>query len=60
MKDHHWSSHDRTKSINSRSQEGFNRADDVFYGRESSNGLRNNTANERRQIRGQERYDKKA
>lgn len=59
MKDQRWTSHDRTKTINSRSHEGFN---DVVYGRESSNPLRNtirNTPNERRQIRGQERYDRK-
>ena len=60
MRDHPWTSHDRPKSINSRSHERFNRDSDVFYGRESSNGPRNNTANERRQIRGQERYDRKA
>jgi len=51
MNDHHpWTSHDRTKMINSRSHERLNRVDD---GRESSNGLRN-TTNERRQIRGQD------
>ena len=63
MKDHHWTSHDRTKTINSRSHERFNRVDDVSYGQDSSNGLPNtirNTPNERRQIRGQERYDRKA
>ena len=52
MKDHLWTSHDRPKTIQSR----------VFYGRESSNGFRNadrNTPNERHQIRGQERYDRK-
>lgn len=57
MMDHRWTSHDRPKTINSRSHERLS------DGRESSNGLRNtnrNTANERRQIRGQERYDRKA
>jgi len=61
-KDHPWTSHDRPKTINSRSHERLNGVDDVFYGRESSNGLRNtnrNTASERRQIRGQERHDRK-
>jgi hypothetical protein len=63
MKDDAWSSHDRPKTINSRSHERLNRVDDTFYGRESSNGFRNtnrNTPSERRQIRGQERYDRKA
>lgn len=58
MKEHHRTSHDRPKMINSRGHERFNRLDDMFYGRESSNGLRNtnrNTANERRRVWEQER-----
>ena len=60
MKDRPWTSHDRPKTIHSRSHE---RDDDVFYGREPSNGFRNtnrNTPNERPQIRGHESYDRKA
>ena len=63
MKDHHWTSHDRHKTIHTRSHERFNRDDDVFYGRRSSDGFRNtnrNTPNERHQIWGQKRYDRKA
>lgn len=63
MRDHHWTSHDRPKTVNSRSHEGFNRVDTPFSGRESSNGLRNTnrySANERPRIRGQETYDRKA